>query len=437
MESLTALGLGPQTFLAVYDGHGGSEASEFLWEHLHVAITEALEEAGPQIAAALQEDREAARKEAAVAMTRSTAPPISSPLSIYDGDGVSASGQSAIARGGGGGEAMRCADRDGEKGHNGGRAGGGDPMSAMFASEGTGLMLPLPQAPPTVASVAPPTLSGGISGARHGDGTVVAWAQDTEGSEEDIGLESGGAVVPERADCGRSDSGCGDGECGGASKWRWGREQPTAVVSPGAAALGHRVAIAYERQQQYSAPSLPQEWLLGARASMAYGGGGGEGKASSRSAPPLPSCWVEEKWDFDGSGGDDTQVVAAGGDAANGVRTEVDGAGGQQGGGNRADSESAATDHSGSSAERSAPGGDACSTSDYCGPAKSMVYGIGRESPPPPSGGRSGAQSPGGEPSRSLATAGLPAEGAGGAAHRWQLGNKGVVQQPQTTAVDR
>ncbi|CAN0389003.1 unnamed protein product, partial [Discosporangium mesarthrocarpum] len=32
---LTALGLGPQTYMAVYDGHGGGEASSFLWRHLH------------------------------------------------------------------------------------------------------------------------------------------------------------------------------------------------------------------------------------------------------------------------------------------------------------------------------------------------------------------------------------------------------------------
>ncbi|CAM9167736.1 unnamed protein product [Phaeothamnion confervicola] len=59
---LAALGLAPQTFVAVYDGHGGGEASAFLWQHLHHNVSAALDRAADAIAAALQDD--AARRAA-------------------------------------------------------------------------------------------------------------------------------------------------------------------------------------------------------------------------------------------------------------------------------------------------------------------------------------------------------------------------------------
>jgi len=42
IEDLAAVGMCPQTFIAVYDGHGGPQASTYLWENLHVAVTTAL-----------------------------------------------------------------------------------------------------------------------------------------------------------------------------------------------------------------------------------------------------------------------------------------------------------------------------------------------------------------------------------------------------------
>lgn len=42
VESLSRLGLHPQSYFAVYDGHGGDEASSFLGDELHHAIVDAL-----------------------------------------------------------------------------------------------------------------------------------------------------------------------------------------------------------------------------------------------------------------------------------------------------------------------------------------------------------------------------------------------------------
>lgn len=446
MESLTALGLGPQTFLAVYDGHGGAEASAFLWQHLHVAIAEALEEAAPRIAAAMQEDREAVRKQAtaAAAGTMAAAPAdasaaaaIPSLRSSHDADGVfSTVRASAIGRGGGGGEAMRCADRDGEDGHGGdgsGQATAGPGKAAIFASGTEGLMAsPAAVTPKAPASAAPAPAQGRLGGS------------DVDGTE---GVRDGGKHSTEREFVGGGSGGDGSGGGGyGARPWRYGgcERQPASTISPVAAAIGKRMAMAADRQQS-KAPSLPQEWLVGARASLAAAAGTScgrsVGKAASRghsSKPPLPTSWAEEAWDFNASagdgadgGGDDVQAVAAGGEAAHGVRTATDGDGGQQGGGDRAGYSCDGAGHvSGAVTTSTANEG-------YESGGGDMSWDTGRESPPPPSGGRSGTQSPGGEPSRSLATAGLPAGGAGGAALRPQRGTKGVVQEPQTSAVDR
>jgi len=46
IEHFYKLGLGPQSFVAVYDGHGGPHASNYLWRHLHINVSECLENLG-------------------------------------------------------------------------------------------------------------------------------------------------------------------------------------------------------------------------------------------------------------------------------------------------------------------------------------------------------------------------------------------------------
>jgi serine/threonine protein phosphatase PrpC len=49
---LQRLGLAPQSFFAVFDGHGGSEASAFLGQHMHHLLQQALAAAAPEMEAA-------------------------------------------------------------------------------------------------------------------------------------------------------------------------------------------------------------------------------------------------------------------------------------------------------------------------------------------------------------------------------------------------
>jgi len=58
IRELDCVGLAPQTYMAVYDGHGGYEASDYLWQHLHVNIAEALGRAAPRIVAAARQAEE-------------------------------------------------------------------------------------------------------------------------------------------------------------------------------------------------------------------------------------------------------------------------------------------------------------------------------------------------------------------------------------------
>ncbi len=58
VEELNAVGLSPQTYMAVYDGHGGIEAADYLWQHLHVNIADALGCAAPRIVAAAMKGKE-------------------------------------------------------------------------------------------------------------------------------------------------------------------------------------------------------------------------------------------------------------------------------------------------------------------------------------------------------------------------------------------
>jgi serine/threonine protein phosphatase PrpC len=46
--------LWPQTFLAVFDGHGGAQASEYLWDNLHLKIAESLHNRAAQLNSAAQ-----------------------------------------------------------------------------------------------------------------------------------------------------------------------------------------------------------------------------------------------------------------------------------------------------------------------------------------------------------------------------------------------
>ena len=50
------MGLTPQTWAAVYDGHGGSVAAAFLQRALHVAVGAQLSALGEELAAAARED---------------------------------------------------------------------------------------------------------------------------------------------------------------------------------------------------------------------------------------------------------------------------------------------------------------------------------------------------------------------------------------------
>ena len=45
IRALKRFGLAPQTFAAVFDGHGGEEASAYLSRHLHLNLKKALERA--------------------------------------------------------------------------------------------------------------------------------------------------------------------------------------------------------------------------------------------------------------------------------------------------------------------------------------------------------------------------------------------------------
>ena len=52
ISALTAAGLGPQSYVAVYDGHGGAQASQYLSERLHQNVMQALSRAADEVAAA-------------------------------------------------------------------------------------------------------------------------------------------------------------------------------------------------------------------------------------------------------------------------------------------------------------------------------------------------------------------------------------------------
>ncbi|CAM9306207.1 unnamed protein product, partial [Ectocarpus sp. 12 AP-2014] len=332
VESLTSLGLGPQTFLAVYDGHGGGEASTFLWQRLHVAIAEALEDSTSRIEEALQQDRAAER------------------LATFGSSG-------------GGGQATRCDDWDGDATTP---AGGGWTPSAVFSSSNGGPTPPNPSVESLLHALAMAASSGAGSEDEPRSGDAVAGRGE---------LRLGCDMAPACKDSGESSP----------------RRPP---VLP-------------------TAPSLPPEWLFGAREVVANATCSDEAAAAAAAAPtgvqeegpqhdpPSRSGAASDT----GSEGD--AAAAAGGDAASGVCTETAG-GGQAEDPRRQEADGRA-------------GGD---EKTFGVPSKPPLHsGSGRQS---------GAQSPGGGPSRPLASAGLPAEGGGGTVAR-----EGVAKQRAPTAVDR
>ncbi|CAN0075951.1 unnamed protein product, partial [Hapterophycus canaliculatus] len=341
VESLASLGLGPQTFLAVYDGHGGAEASAFLWQRLHVAIAEALEDACPRISAALQQDRVAER------------------LAVFGS--------------GGGGEALRCDDRS-ETGSSSKSRGSGRVPGVFSSNSGGGSAL-MPPLPPPPGAASRPALAVTVTAATAPDG-----ADGQEGREEGL--------------------------------W-WGYD-------PTGAAAGGRVGGSgprREAQPMPTAPSLPEEWLFGARevANAVRSGGAAastttESQASAPdSSPRLPSC-------SDGSVDADGEVApAAGGEAASGLYTETEGAGGEKGGGGGEAVEK-------EEEEEEELAGTGCSGVAW----PPLLAGSGRQND---------VQSPGGGPSRPLSSAGLPAEGGGrGFAHDGGAAGQERLKAP--TAVD-
>ncbi|CAN0381503.1 unnamed protein product, partial [Ectocarpus sp. 8 AP-2014] len=329
VESLTSLGLGPQTFLAVYDGHGGGEASTFLWQRLHVAIAEALEDSTSRIEEALQQDRAAER------------------LATFGSSG-------------GGGQATRCDDWDGDATTP---AGGGWTPSAVFSSSNGGPTPPNPSVESLLHALAMAASSGA-------------------GSEDEP--RSGEGVA-------------------GRSELRWGCDTAPACMDSGESSPRRPLVLS-------TAPSLPPEWLFGAREVVANTACGDEAAAAAptgveeegpqHDAPPRSGAASD-------TGSEGEAAAAAGGDAASGVCTET------AGGGQAEDP------------RRQEAGGGAGGEGE--------TFGVASKPPLPSGSGRqSGAQSPGGGPSRPLASAGLPAEGGGGAVAR-----EGMAKQKAPTAVDR
>jgi serine/threonine protein phosphatase PrpC len=64
--------LWPQTFLAVFDGHGGAQASEYLWDNLHLKIAESLHNRAAQLNSAAQAIDTAAAASASTSTTTSS-----------------------------------------------------------------------------------------------------------------------------------------------------------------------------------------------------------------------------------------------------------------------------------------------------------------------------------------------------------------------------
>ncbi|CAM9694934.1 unnamed protein product [Pylaiella littoralis] len=426
VESLTSLGLAPQTFLAVYDGHGGGEASMFLWQRLHVAIAEALEDASPRIAAAHQRDRAAER------------------LAVFGS--------------GGGGQALRCDDRHGDE----------DAVSAgswtppVFSSSGGGgsggggggggiCMRMSPPPPPTTTATTATTAAVTSQGAVAAAAAEVEVAA-TKGGEDDAERAPGGKGRPQQESSVGSDEprsapttdddggsvGVGEGAARGSKALRWGYDSACPAAGGGVKSSVGRGPTG--TQPLSTAPSLPVEWLSEAREmanavrssssnSGSNNGGGGAGNAGSalevqNSAELELVKGVHPDADADGNvlPAAAAAGAVAGGDAASGVAcTDKDGAGGMQGGGGGGQTVDGGTGAGASGSEEGEANGD-----------------FGVASPPPSSGSefQIGAQSLGGGPAGPMPTAGRPAAGgSGGVAHEGGAG--GQDRQNVPSAVDK
>ncbi|CAM9986614.1 unnamed protein product, partial [Ectocarpus fasciculatus] len=341
VESLTSLGLGPQTFLAVYDGHGGGEASAFLWQRLHVAIAEALEDSTSRIEDALQQDRAAER------------------LAMFGSSG-------------GGGQATRCDDWDVDANTPGGGGGGGGGWtpSTVFSSSNGG-QTPPPN--PTVESLLHALAMAASSGA---GGSEDASRAGEVGAPSDEPPRSGEGVA-------------------GRSELRWGYDTAAACMDSSESSPRRPPVVS-------TAPSLPPEWLFGAREVVAKAAGAPTGVEEEGPRHDALGCAASD------TGSDGEATAAAGGDAASGVCAETAGGGQAEEPRRRQEADGGA-------------GG------------KEETVGVASKPPLPSGSGRqSGAQSPGGGPSRPLASAGLPAEGGGGGVAR-----EGMAKQKAPTAVDR
>lgn len=429
MEPLARLGLGPQTFLGVYDGHGGSEASQFLWRRLHEVVAEALEEATPRVAEALRQDRAAERE--------------------------------SLFGSGGGAEAKRpedwdCRDRldfDVDVGcygdhhinnhHEGvrvrvergqaGRTVGGvwTSSSAFFSCSGSSSSSSStrePGVPPLRPPVPVPSQHPSAHSAPPAGGSLTRCSSPRP--------DSVAPAVPLPADNTTGESGSvSPTEDNLKEETREGIVRDARSWSSGA--IGMKVSVdvgvrsrsssaGFSGRGGSSAPCLPLEWLLGARAAA---------------AAPRPSCSggdVNDGVVGEYVAGQQTGVVAGGAsDGAIAVAGEL-----AEGGGFDEKCTGVVVDNRGCSG--GAPhqqavgvgGGDAasgvCTDTRTAGAVKDRPVGGGGArgysrrgvSGEDRGGGvfdgavvawprRGGVQSPGGGPSRPLATAGLPAEGGG------------------------
>lgn len=427
MEPLARLGLGPQTFLGVYDGHGGSEASQFLWRRLHEVVAEALEEATPQVAEALRQDRAAERE--------------------------------SLFGSGGGAEAKRCEDWDCrdrfdfdvdvscygdhhinnhhegvrvgvERGQAGRTAGGVWASSSAFFSCSSSSSRE-PGVPPLRPPVPVPSQHAAVHSAPPAGGSLTRCSSPRPDSVAPA------VPLPLPADNTTEESiSASPSEEGPKEEAREGNVRDARSWSSGAVGVNVSVDVdvrsrsssaGFSGRGGSSAPCLPLEWLLGARAAA---------------AAPRPSCSGGDA--NDGVGGEHVAVLAgqqtgtvasdggiavAGELAEGGVFDEQctgvvvvnsrgcsGGAPHQQavgvGGGEAASGVCTNTETSGTVKDRPVGGGGGRGYSRRGVSGEDRVGGVfdGAVVAWPR---RGGAQSPGGGPSRPLATAGLPAEGGG------------------------
>lgn len=280
----------------------------------------------------------------------------------------------------------------------------------------------------------PPTTSATAAASRSEEdaagGAPGGWGQQ----QREAGVVSDLPRSAPTTDVG-DDNSAGPGDGRDSKALRWGYDPAGAAAGVGVKSC---VCGPMEAQPVSTAPSLPVEWLFGAReiANAVRSGsssnnkkGGGEDTALE--AQSSAGLELGKGVTSDGAGGDTlpaAAAAAAGGDAASGVVcTEKDGAGGVQGGagagGQTADGGAGAFAGAGTGGSE----GEGEANRDF-----------GVASPPPSSGSwfQSGLQSPGGGPAGPMPSAGRPAEGGGGGvAHEGGAG--GQDRQKAPSAVDK